>query len=153
MSLGIEETKPKEGEDAGSTDTSTEATLVAAPITISFMFSTIFVLPGLTLLFIILEFKLFKGRLNKYFDFFESPICKGVFWLLIALMLLDRITASMIIFVSVIFAGALADLVLGSVILAREEFSLRERIKELEREADEEDKQAKIATIMHDLEA
>ena len=77
---------------------------------------------------------------------------KGIFWLLVGLMLLDKITASMIIFVSVIFIGATSDLVLGAVILAREEFSLRERIRELEHEADEEEKKAAIALIKHDLE-
>ena len=56
--------------ETAATET-TETDLASTGLTISFIFSTLFVLPGLVWLFIILEFKLFRNRLHKYFKFFD----------------------------------------------------------------------------------
>ena len=71
--------------DDGTTRTEVET----ESVTFSFVFSTLFVLPFLTIAFICAEFRVLKGKLMKYFLFLANPICKGIYLIMIAMMLLE----------------------------------------------------------------
>jgi hypothetical protein len=93
--------------------------VIQTPVTFSFVFATIFVIPAMTLLFIFTEFQVFKGNLLKYFLFLNSPISKGVYLIMIALMLLEVSTVTEVILAVVIITGAIFDIVLGCIQLSR----------------------------------
>ena len=65
-----------------------------------FMFyvTTIFVLPALIALYTIVELEIWKDIFGKNFHFLELPIGKGIYLLLLALMLLEKANAVEIIF-------------------------------------------------------
>jgi hypothetical protein len=100
-------------------DGSTTMTAVETPVTFSFVFSTLFVLPFLTIAFILAEFRVMKGKLIRYFLFLNNPICKGIYIILIALMLLEIQTTATVIFCIVIASGALFDIAIGCIRISR----------------------------------
>ena len=77
-----------------------------------FYFTTIIVLPAMIVLYILVELEI-DVRLSKSFNFLELPIGKGVFLLMLALMLLEKTKPVEIIFGFAIFTISIINIVVG----------------------------------------
>ena len=87
--------------------------------TIGFKFSTLILLPILILLYVLIELGVKKETLCKHFHFLELPIGKGLYLLMLALMLLEKTNIVEIIFGIAIFVISVLNVVVG--ILKRNE--------------------------------
>ena len=77
-----------------------------------FYITTIFVLPALIALFILVELDV-KKNLCQNFHFLKYPIGKGVFLLMLALMQLEKVKAVEVIFGFAILAISILNIVVG----------------------------------------
>jgi hypothetical protein len=75
--------------------------------------TTLFVLPPLITLFVLMEFNYRKETLARYFGFADNPIGRGCLLILIALMLTDVDRTIEFIFSILITVVGLLNLVLG----------------------------------------
>ena len=77
-----------------------------------FYFTTLIVFPALILLYMLVELDVVKS-LSKNFNFLELPIGKGVFLLMLALMLLEKTKPVEFIFGLAIFTISIINIVVG----------------------------------------
>jgi len=92
--------------------------VISTPVKFWFVITTIFVLPALIVLFVFAEFV--KGSVQKYFNFLLSPIGKGIYLLMIALMIVEVQKTAEIIFSMIIFVMATVEIVVGIIRLTRD---------------------------------
>lgn len=92
-----------------------EKTQVVTTVEVTFWYvvTTMVVLPPLYALFILVEFKLHNDIVGKYFGFLKNEINKGVFLIMLALMINDVQNTVEIIFLIVICALSILEIVLG----------------------------------------
>ena len=81
--------------------------------TFMFYFTTIIVLPALIALFILVELEVKKESLCKNFHFLELYIGKGMYLLLLSLMLLEKANAVEIIFGLAILVICVINIIVG----------------------------------------
>lgn len=60
------------------------------PVKFTFVWMTVFVMPWLIALFFIMEFKIKPELFAKYFNFLDYPIGKGIFIIMMALIVIER---------------------------------------------------------------
>ena len=77
-----------------------------------FYFTTLIVFPALIVLYMLVELDVVKS-LSKNFNFLELPIGKGVFLLMLALMLLEKTKPVEVIFGLAIFTISIINIVVG----------------------------------------
>ena len=81
--------------------------------TLGFKFSTVLLLPALIVLYVLVELEVSKDSLCKNFNFLELPIGKGLYLLLLAIVLLEKTNTVEIIFGIAIFVISVLNIVVG----------------------------------------
>jgi hypothetical protein len=79
-----------------------------------FVIDTIFILPPLIVTFVLIEFNVKQDVLAKYFNFLAHPMGKGVYLIMLALMIVEVEQITEIIFCIVISVIGLSNLVIGA---------------------------------------
>ena len=81
--------------------------------TLGFKFSTIVLLPVLIVLYVLIELEVSKDSLCKNFNFLELPVGKGLYLLMLAIVLLEKTNTVEIIFGIAIFVISVLNIVVG----------------------------------------
>jgi len=85
--------------------------VVETPVTFWYVVTTILVLPALYALYIMVEFNLHEAHIGKFFPFLKNAICKGVYLIMLALMINDVQQTVEIIFLICISALAIVVII------------------------------------------
>ena len=101
----------KEDEETG--ESTEEYVTYSESETLGFKFSTLILLPALIILYVLIELEVKKDSLCRNFNFLELPIGKGLYLLMLALILLEKTNTVEIIFGIAIFVISVINIVVG----------------------------------------
>ena len=101
----------KEDEETG--ESTEEYVTYSESETLGFKFSTLILLPALIILYVLIELEVKKDTLSRNFNFLELPIGKGLYLLMLALILLEKTNTVEIIFGLAIFVISVINIVVG----------------------------------------
>lgn len=82
-------TKTTSKEEIDPVSGNTVKVVVETPVTFEYVVTTLLVLPALYALYIIVEFNLHEEHFGKFFPFLKNPISKGVYLIMLDLMIND----------------------------------------------------------------
>ncbi len=77
---------------------------------------TLFVLPPLIAMFALMEFKFKREVLGKWFNYLEYPVGKGIYMILMALIIIEVQGITEIIFTVVLVVFGIINIVVGVVL-------------------------------------
>jgi hypothetical protein len=81
-----------------------------------FVIMTIFVLPPLITMFTLMEFKIKQPVLGKWFNYLEYPVGKGIYLIMMALIVIEVQGITEIIFTVVLVVLGIFNIVVGVVL-------------------------------------
>lgn len=92
---------------------------VATTVQVSFRFviMTIFVLPPLIAMFALMEFKFKREVLSKWFNYLDYPVGKGVYMIMMALIIIEVQGIVEIIFTVIVVVVGVINIVVGVLLL------------------------------------
>ncbi len=77
---------------------------------------TLFVLPPLIAMFALMEFKFKREVLGKWFNYLEYPVGKGIYMIMMALIIIEVQGITEIIFTVVLVVFGIINIVVGVVL-------------------------------------
>jgi hypothetical protein len=110
-----------------SKDDSGVITLQTQPVKVKFWFviTTLFILPPLIVLLILMEFKVRQDILGVYFNFLCEPVGRGIYLIMIALMIVEVEQVTEMIFCIIISIVGITNISIGCVYI-KMNYSLQE---------------------------